>query len=301
MQGLHDFRLVSLEELTFRSSAELAAMYKLSPCVWQENGRYHLLLRVVNRSENPSEKVARIHYGYSNDGLDFTLDEVPVIPPGDDVPGSYDSGGCEDPTTAHVDGMYYVYYSGWNEHIKRGELLFASGPDVRHLQKRGIALESSSQAANPKEATIVQTPDGSWRLFFEYAHENKSKIGLARSESVAGPWTVLPPLFEARPQTWDCWHLSTGPILDSDPQRPVMLYNGATQHAQWRIGWVVFDAEYTRVVARSEHPLVLPHVKRNADDTDIAFGASAMEEDGKIRLYYSVADQYVIRASICQV
>ncbi len=298
MEKVHDFRLVRLDEVTFACSPQLAAMYKLSPCVWRESSAYKMLLRVVNHSDIASEKIARIHYGTSPDGSHFTLEEQPVIAPGADIPGSYDSGGCEDPTIAKCGETYFVYYSGWNEHIKRGELLLAAGPDVHHLAKRGIAVASSDAAANPKEATIVSVADGTWRLFFEFAHENKSKIGIARSEHVDGPWEILPALFDARPGNWDCWHLSTGPILDSDPQHPVMFYNGGTEHAQWRIGWVVFDAQYTRVVARSEHPIVFPHIKRNADDTDIVFAASALQIDGDIHLYYSVADQYVTRAII---
>jgi predicted GH43/DUF377 family glycosyl hydrolase len=295
---MSDFRFDRSDDVTFSCSDELAGMYMLSPFVWRERDRFELLLRVVNRSDDPSEKVARIHYGSSADGLRFTLDETPALPPGPDAPGSYDSGGCEDPTLARVDDTYYVYYSGWNEHLKRGELLLATGPDIMHLEKKGIALPSSERVANPKEATIVQTADGSWRLFFECAHENKSKIGLARSDSVAGPWEVLPALFEARPESWDSWHLSTGPILDADPQSPVMFYNGATQNAQWRIGWVVFDPEYTRVVARSVDPIVGPQRRDNPDDTDIAFAASAIEIDGAIHLYYSVADQYSTRAIV---
>lgn len=293
-----DYRLVRVDEVTFECSGELAGMYKLSPCVWQENGGFELFLRVVNRSDNPAEKVARIHHGSSADGLRFVLDDTPAIAPGPDVPGSYDSGGCEDPTVARVAGNYYVYYSGWNEHLKRGELLLATGPDVQNLQKKGIALESSEQILNPKEATIVQASDGTWRLFFEYANEGKSKIGLARSANAAGPWHVLPPLFERRPESWDSWHLSTGPILESDTGNPVMFYNGATASAQWRIGWIVFDAGYTRVLGRSDLPLILPRVKRSADDSDIAFAASSVRIADEIYLYYSVADQYVTRAII---
>lgn len=293
-----EYRVVRLDELTFESSRELAAMYKLSPCVWQENGRFELLLRVVNYSENPAEKVARIHRGSSVDGLCFVLDDEPAIAPGPDLPGSYDSGGCEDPTIARVDGTYYVYYSGWNEHLKRGELLLAAGPDVRHLQKKGIALETSEQVTNPKEATIVQASDGSWRLFFEYANEGKSKIGLARSASVAGPWQALPPLFERRPQSWDSWHLSTGPILESETGNPVMFYNGATASAQWRIGWIAFDRDFTHVVARSDGPLILPTARRREGDSDIAFAASSVRIADGSYLYYSVADQYVMRATL---
>lgn len=276
-------------------------MYKLSPCVWRERDRYSLLVRIVNHSDNPSEKIARIHYGESADGLRFTLDDKPVVAPGPDIPGSYDSGGCEDPTVAFDDGTYYVYYSGWNEHMKRGELLLASGFELHELCKQGIALPSREAAANPKEATIVRAPDGTWRLFFEYAHDDRSTIGIARSASPAGPWEVLPPLFGPRAEGWDSWHLSTGPIADSNTSSPVMFYNGATQSAQWRVGWIVFDADYTRVVARSEQPLVLPHIKRNNDDSDIAFAASAIEADGVIYLYYSVSDQYIMRATVARI
>jgi predicted GH43/DUF377 family glycosyl hydrolase len=295
---MSDFRLMRLEEVTFDSSAELAAMYKLSPFVWQEGRSFEMLLRVVNYDEDASKKVARIHRGTSHDGLNFVLREAPVIAPGADVPNSYDSGGCEDPTVARVGGTYFVYYSGWNEHLKRGELLLARGPDLEHLSKRGIALPSTERARNPKEATIVQAADGSWRLFFEFAHEGRSKIGLAASSRVDGPWEVLEPLFEAREGSWDSWHLSTGPILDVNPASPVMFYNGATQQAQWRVGWVVFDATYTRVVERSRHPILLPHLKKNDDDTDIAFASSATDVDGEIHMYYSVADRYCTRAII---
>ena len=187
----HAFYLARLDDVTFTSSNELGEMYKSSPFVWQEDDRFELLLRLVNYSENPSEKVARIHHGSSGDGLRFWIDETPAIQPGPDVPDSYDSGGCEDPTLARVDGVYYVYYSGWNEHLKRGELLLATGTKISSLQKKGIALKSTEKAANPKEATIVRAPDGSWRLFLEYACENRSKIGVARSAEVAGPWEVL--------------------------------------------------------------------------------------------------------------
>lgn len=293
-----DYRLVRLDEVTFECSSELADMYKLSPCVWQEHGRFELLLRVVNRSNNPAEKVARIHHGSSADGRRFVLDDTPAIAPGPDVAGAYDSGGCEDPTIARVADSYYVYYSGWNESLKRGELLLATGPDVRHLQKKGIALKSSEQVANPKEATIVQASDRTWRLFFEYANEGKSKIGLAHAANVAGPWQLLPPLFERRPESWDSWHLSTGPILESETSNPVMFYNGATASAQWRIGWIVFDPDYAHVLGRSDLPLILPQVRRSVDDSDIAFAASSVRIADLIYLYYSVADQYVTRAII---
>ena len=297
LEKTHDFSLESIDSVSYACSPELEGMYKLSPFVWREDGHFELLLRVVNYSDNPSEKVARIHRGSSPDGLHFTLGALPVIAPGDDVAGSYDSGGCEDPSVAYVDGSYYVYYTGWNEHVKRGELLLASGSSLERLEKRGIALPSTATEMNPKEAEIVRADDGSWRLFFEYAHDDRSKIGIARASHVAGPWTVGKPLFESRPG-WDEWHLSTGPVIGEGNILPVMFYNGATRAAQWRIGWVVFDRTFTKVVARCDHPIVLPGERRFAEDTDIAFAASAVEDGDLIHLYYSIADRHVMRATV---
>ncbi len=156
------YRVVRLDELTFESSRELAAMYKLSQCVWQENGRFELLLRVVNYSENPAEKVARIHRGSSVDGLCFVLDDEPgIAPPGPDLPGSYDSGGCEDPTIARVDGTYYVTTrAGTGGYLKRRRT-FTGGRSRRSpLAEERDRARTSEQVTNPRGGLrIVQASE----------------------------------------------------------------------------------------------------------------------------------------------
>lgn len=292
-----NFVVGAVEELSFACSGGLTAMYKLSPFVWHEADRYELLLRVVPRSDIASAKIARVHRGVSLDGLNFALAAKPVIAPSPD-PNGDDSGGCEDPSVAYFDGKYYVYYTGWNERDKRGELLWARGDSVQTLEKRGIALRSTPGHLNPKEAEIVRAADGSWRLLFEYARDERSCIGIARSENVWGPWAIQPDLFQAREGMWDEWHLSTGPVICREGQLPVMFYNGGTRAANWRIGWLIFDRDFTSVVARCTDPLVIPGKRRESEDTDIAFAASAVVEDDAIKLYYSIADRYVMRATI---
>lgn len=288
------FTVEKTEPLRLESSSPLSEMYTLSPFVWREAGRYALLIRAVPRSENPAEKIARIYAGHSEDGVCFAMDSQPIIAPG---PGAEDRDGCEDPTVIVTEGETFVYYSGWNEADKCGQLLLASGADSRDLHKRGVMLPPTAGYANPKEATVVQVPDGSWRLFFEYAADEASKIGLASAPAVNGPWTLLPSPVEARPGRWDGWHLSPGPILGAGGDRPIMFYNGATKDAHWRIGWIAFDANYTRIVARSEDPLIVPPPGQPGD-TDIAFAASCVEEQGGAHLYYSVADKDLFRAAL---
>lgn len=289
------FNVEKIEPLSLESVPPLSEMYTLSPYIWREKGKFALLLRAVPHSENPAEKIARVYAGYSDDGLRFAMDAQPIIAPG---PGAEDRDGCEDPTVVVTDSGTFVYYSGWNEAEQCGRLLLATGHDCRELTKRGVILPPTPGYANPKEATVIQVMDGTWRLFFEYAADEASKIGLASAPAVDGPWTMQESPFAARPDVWDSWHLSPGPILSSDPQRPIMFYNGATQEAHWRIGWIAFDAGYTRIVARSEEPLIVPP-PGEPGDTDIAFAASCIErENGKVYLYYSVADQYLFRAAL---
>ncbi len=295
MESISHFELEAVEPLVLDCKPPLSEMYTLSPFVWQDGARWEALIRAVpRRDDKPALKIARVYYGSSDDGLHFQMADRPCLAPG---PGDEDRDGCEDPTVAIWDGVTYVYYSGWNQEQGRGQLLLATGPDGKRLEKQGVRLPSTPDVANPKEATIVQVMDGTWRLFFEYAAGGASRISLAAAPHVGGPWTVQPPLFGARPGAWDGWHLSTGPILTSDPTRPVMFYNGATQDAHWRIGWVAFDAEYTRIVARGDDPIIVPP-EPVGDATDIAFAASAVESDARIFLYYSIADRDMVRATL---
>jgi predicted GH43/DUF377 family glycosyl hydrolase len=76
-----------------------------------------------------------------------------------------------------------------------------------------------------------------------------------------------------------------------------MFYNGATRDAKWRIGWIRFDPNYHVVIERCDDPLIVPPTPKT-DETDIAFAASAITEDELIRVYYSVADQHMRRATL---
>jgi predicted GH43/DUF377 family glycosyl hydrolase len=145
----------------------------------------------------------------------------------------------------------------------------------------------------------VRAADQTWRLFFEFAQDDASKIGVAAAGSLDGPWTIQEPPFLARPGAWDSWHLSTGPISLVDRHRPVMFYNGANRDAQWRIGWIEFDEDFQHVIARCEQPLIAPpEQRRDPEDTDIAFAASAVEEGEATGLYYSIADRWVKRSLV---
>lgn len=289
------FEIVETQPLTLARHNRLADMYTLSPFVWQDGDLFRILLRAVpRRDDEPRLKMAEIWHGTSADGLHFEMDTAPVLFPGPDL---VDLDGCEDPTVLVADGQIRVWYTGWNQQQETGRLRLARGPDVARLAKSDIALDSCPPFANPKECSVIETAAG-WRMFFEYADGGASLIGQADADDPDGPWrdVVQSPL-RPRPEAWDVWHLSPGPIIGGGSDRPVLFYNGATHDAHWRIGWAAFDASMTQVVERCDDPLIVPTDVRDGV-TDIAFASAAIETAGLIWLYLSQSDQDLRRVVI---
>ncbi len=291
-----DFNVERIDPIALAGNAAVSNRCWMSPYVWRlGDGSYAMLVRAVPPAGETGD-TGTIWYATSRDGLSFVATDTPVLSPG---PGPDDIGGCEDPTPVLCDdGSVLVYYTGVDASRTHGEMLYATGPSLDRLTKQGVAMANTPSQGNIKEATVDRTSDGGWRMFYEYARDEASLIGLAVGTGVAGPWTDQKDPFGPRTDSWDSWHLSTGPMLTSDKNRPVMFYNGATRDARWRIGWVAFDAEYTQVVARGVEPLITPPPSLERNAADIAFAASVVLVGNEIWLYYSLADTHLRRAII---
>jgi len=291
-----DFNVEQLDPIRMVGNEAVSRRDLMSPYVWRaDDGQFAMLVRAVPRA-GESGDTGTIWYATSPDGLCFTATDTPVLSPG---PGPDDIGGCEDPTPVfRKDGSVVIYYTGVDATRSHGEMLYAVGPSISAIEKKGVAMPSTPTMGNIKEATVDRTQSGSWRMFFEYARNDASLVGLAIGDDIAGPWTDESDPFAPRPDSWDNWHLSTGPLLTTDKTMPVMFYNGATRDARWRIGWIAFDAEYSKVVDRCIEPLIVPPPALERTATDIAFAASIVTVDDQIWLYYSLADTHLYRAII---
>jgi len=174
----------------------------------------------------------------------------------------------------------------------------AEGPDLESLAKQQVVLRAPEGEGNIKEATVARGADGRYRLFYEYAKANASRIGMAVGPGPEGPWQVVDDPFTVRDDGWDNWHLSTGPIVQRAGEDPVMFYNGATVDARWRIGWISFSPDFDKVTGRGIEPLLMPPPAKDRAATDIAFAASCLVEGEDILLYYSLEDSILRRATV---
>jgi predicted GH43/DUF377 family glycosyl hydrolase len=286
---MRKYSVGEVQLLELRDAEHIKSDQLMSPFVWNGSTEDWMALRVVE----PSAKgISTICFAKGN-GEVFELANIRILAPG---PNQEDLGGCEDPTVFFHEGQCKVYYTGWNSEIHESKLLFASGPSISSLSKRGDVFHDHRHW-NMKEATIVKVEDG-WRLFFEYSDRVHSLIGVSFSCTPDGDWKPEDDPFGLRPGHWDGWHLSTGPTAFEDSERPVMFYNGSDKDARWRIGWVEFNSDYTRVLSRCDEPLVRPeHLPDSMPD--IAFASSAiMRDDGTIELYFSVSDRTLCRTTV---
>ncbi|WP_354289378.1 glycosidase [Sphingomonas sp. UYEF23] len=293
-----DFNVQELQDIHLMGPPLLMARDLMSPYVWLEpDGRFGIMVRAVTQPGKPMTDTGIIWAGWSDDGVHFAMLDQPSIVPG--AVGEKDAGGVEDPTVVKMeDGSYVVYYTGVEADMAHGEMFYATGPSVDKLVKTGVALASTKSLGNTKEATVDHEKDGRWSLFYEYAADEASRVGLAIGLKVDGPWDEQPTPFMPREDGWDNWHLSTGPMLLDDPEMPVMFYNGATHDARWRIGWVAFDRKLTRVIDRCIEPLITPPPVPDRTASDIAFAASVTSRDSEIWLYYSLEDRRLSRARL---
>jgi beta-1,2-mannobiose phosphorylase / 1,2-beta-oligomannan phosphorylase len=291
-----DFVVEGLSDVLLQCDGPLKSMDWMSPFVWREGEALAMMMRGVPRPLGPNDPTGVIFRGQSRDGLTFTMDPRPSIEPG---PNPVDGGGVEDPTVEVTSDGIVVFYTGVELGRTQGALLAASGPDAERLAKRAVLLQAPEGQGNIKEATLAQATDGSWRLFYEFAREDASRIGVAKAGAISDPWVPVSEPVPIREGSWDNWHLSTGPIVTLPGRDPVMFYNGATHDARWRIGWVTFDAAFTKVTDRCVEPLLVPPPAEDRFATDIAFAASAVVTgNDSLDLYYSLGDRTLSRASI---
>jgi predicted GH43/DUF377 family glycosyl hydrolase len=292
------YAVEKIDAVTIAAGSPLDGLALMSPYVWKEDGAYRMMVRGVPDPLGPHDPTGVIGSAYSHDGLIFESDPKLSIAPDSGLSGE-DAGGCEDPTVVvTTKGRYLIYYTGVDAGRTQGRMIVASGPSLTQLTKRRVVLKAPQGEGNIKEATVAQTASGDWRLFYEYAAYDASRIGMASGPSADGPWTVQPDPFTIRADSWDDWHLSTGPIVKVEGADPVMFYNGATMDARWRIGWISFDPDFKRVTGRGLEPVLLPPPAKSREATDIAFAASTVIEGEQIGLYYSLEDSILRRAII---
>jgi len=215
-----------------------------------------------------ADKVSRIGFAASDDGLHFDMESTPVLEPS----ASYESRGCEDPRVTCIDGTYYLTYTGFDG--KSALLCLATSTDLRNWTKHGplfpdldtwrtSAWMQARRGPRPwsKAGGIAPVAvGGRWHMYV-----GEGAIYHATSTDLLA-WTVAEePLVEGRAGWWDADLIEVGapPVVVGD--RLVLLVNGARIASieplvvDYRCGQVSFALDDPSVVlARDDEPWLAP-------------------------------------------
>lgn len=214
------------------------------------------------------DKVSRIGYAVSDDGLHFATEDWPVLEPAED----YESHGCEDPRLTCVGGTYYLTYTGFDGHSAL--LCLATSPDLREWTRHGplfpeldtwrtLEWAQRRRGTRPHNKAGGILPVAVGGLFHMYVGEGA--IYHATSADLLH-WTVGEhPVVEGRPGCWDADLVEVGapPVVVGD--EVVLLVNGARIHSieellvDYRCGEIRMSlTEPGRLVDRADQPWLAP-------------------------------------------
>lgn len=291
-----------------------------------KDGKIVVLYRAEDDSgEGIGQRISRIGYAESTDGITMTRRKEPVFYPDNDDYKKYEwPGGCEDPRVAVTeDGTYVMLYTAWNRRKGIWRLSVATSKDLLTWEKHGpvfseayngrfedFKCKSGSILTKIKDGKIVvEKINGK---YFMYWGENSVKA--ATSEDLVN-WT---PLLDENNDLLELAHPRSGyfdsrltecgpPALMTD-HGIVLLYNGKNgeygldadedyPEGSYCAGQFLFDKkDPCKVLQRLDKPFFYPEADfeksgQYVDGTVFLQGLAYLNQ--KFYLYYGCADSRV--------
>lgn len=274
----------------------------MNPTAITKDGKVYLLVRAEDHSgAGQWFGTSRIGLAESSDGINFTVRDEPVLGPTEPYEAH---GGCEDPRITEIDGKYYLTYTAFSYDDKMARLAMAVSDDLVHWEKKGPLFPDFHNPPNPdgwtkSGALLPQKVNGEYLMYF-----GDAKVFLARSKDLVH-WQADPePVLEPRPGYFDGNLVEPGPAPWLDDEGNVhLLYNGdapppvgSDEAGGYASGEVVFSgADPRQIVSRSSTPLlkVTEPDEMTGQVGNVLFLEGKAELNGKVFLYYGMADSYI--------
>ncbi len=237
-------------------------------------------------------QISHLRVARSNDGVHFTVDEMPAIAPHTDM----EEYGVEDPRATFIDGKWHITYvsvSRWGITTS-----LATTTDFRSFERLGVIFL-------PDHKDVVIFPEkvrGRYVALTRPMPQSFSRIcgiWIAFSDDLRS-WGSHETLALPRWEYWD--ELRTGG--SAVPFRVdggwLELYHGVDRNTRYAMGALLLDADDPRkILARSAQPILEPvePFERTGLFNETIFSCGHIDlGNGRIRMYYGAADSVVAAA-----
>lgn len=284
LQRCKENPVITVEDVPFRANT----VFNGTP-VATDDGVY-LLLRIEGQHGYSFFALAR-----SKDGLNFTIDEKPVMLPAKEGPfAEYETKGIEDPRITIIEGTCYVVYTA-----------------VGFCGSR-IALAKTQDYVNYERIAIISEPGNKDGILFPRKINGLyARLDRPIGHGIGSMWVSYSPdlinwgrsdvIISPRFGYWDDYRVGASVTPIETEQGWLTIYHGIKLTSAgpiYRIGVVLLDLDDpAKIVKQGDQPILSPRedYERIGDIGNVCFACGAIiDDDGNMKIYYGAAD-----TSIC--
>jgi predicted GH43/DUF377 family glycosyl hydrolase len=247
---------------------------------------------IVTPGQTYLTSISHLRLAGSKDGVDFEIEDKPALSPANE----YESFGIEDPRISLIEGTYYLTYVAV---CPAGvTTCLASTKDFETFERRGIIF-------CPENKDVLLLPeriDGKYYSMHRPVSPlfNKHDIWIAESGDLVC-WGNHRYLMSPRADCWDEVKIGASAVPFKTEHGWLEIYHGSDRNNRYCLGAVLLDSERPwEVVARANMPVLEPEMAYEIEGFfgNVVFSCGLLFEDGKLRIYYGVADTAVCYAEI---
>ena len=257
------------------------ALNVFNAAVVYHNGLFHMLYRAQGL-----DYVSHIGYAVSEDGFHWSRLDRPVLSPRE----PWEARGVEDPRITHLDGVFYMTYTGYSAQGTRAAM--ARSTNLITWERMGIILPNE----NNKDHTLFpEKINGRYALL----HRRPPDIWLAYSDDLVH-WTDHRIIMRPRPGTWEHLKIGAGGPPIKTPVGWLIVYHAVDARHVYRLGAALLDLEDPSLVRhRSPEPILEPEEtwEVKGDVPNVVFACANVVVDGTLYVYYGGADRVMAVAT----
>jgi len=263
--------------------------------VYYDGKIVHMLYRTIGE-----DRVSRLGYAWSRDGINFTRHPKPVFepyPPLKFIRGTqYEGLGVEDPRITYLDNKFYITYVASSPEWMGARTHLATTKDFKKIKKIRQLLP---EVDDKNVVLFPEKVEGKYVLY----HRIPPSIWVAYSENLKD-WSGHQIVMTPRKGEWDCYKIgSTGPPIKTK-RGWLLFYHGVDEKYErftYRLGVALFDLKNpAKLIARQKEPILEPEAYEELWGMvpNVVFSCGVIEKGDKYYVYYGGADTVICLAWI---
>ena len=247
---------------------------------------------IITPSGTYLTSISHLKLARSKDGINFKIEPTPAIAPANE----FETFGIEDPRISFIDGTYYVNYVAV---CPLGvTTCLASTKDFVTFERHGAIFCPE----NKDVAIFPERINGKYYALHRPTSPlfGRNEVWLAESNDLVC-WGNHRHLMGLRQGCWDEKKIGASAVPFKIEQGWMEIYHGADRNNRYCLGAVLLDSrEPWKVIARSQKPILEPQADYEIEGFfgNVVFSCGLLYEDGKLKIYYGVADTAICYAEL---